>query len=531
MSTTNNGRGAAAKRPTESWTFGPSITMVRVIVQVVVFALFATVVLFTTFTQLERYPNLRDCASKFLEVDPLIALATALSTHAVYRGLLWSLVVLVPTVFLGRFFCNWLCPYGTLHQFVGWLGSVHDWRRRGTTGGGQAAPLRSDENHPNRYRGGQRVKYAVLAALLIAGAFGSLQIGLLDPLCLLHRSLTGAAVPALALSAPEIFGPPHAFHGAWLIGLILFAFLALNLVYPRFFCRVLCPLGALLGVLSRWTWWRIDRDPAKCRGCDRCRDRCEGACDPQARLRTAECTVCLNCVRDCPEGALRFAFMPPRQREIAGPDVTRRKLIFGGLTGALFYPLARVTHAPPAREQARAIRPPGALVEPEFLERCIKCGQCFKACPTNVIQPAWFEAGPEGLWTPRLDFEVGHCQLHCTACGSVCPTGALHPLTIPEKLGIGQYEQRGPIRLGEAWIDAGLCIPHSRGEPCVVCEEVCPTSPKAIYTVRRKLRTREGSEIEVGLPYVDAGRCIGCGLCENQCPTAGGRRAIRVAAI
>ena len=501
--------------PSPRW-IGLPITIVRVIVQTAFFAFFVLLVLLTTFTQLERFPGLRDLASKYLEIDPLIALATALTTHTIYKGLLWSLTILIPTIFLGRFFCNWICPYGTLHQFVGWLGRATRKRKH----------AESEEQHPNRYRPSQRLKYVLLIALLVAALCGSLQIGLIDPLCLFHRSLTGAVVPSLALPAPALLGPARTHHGAWIIGFILFALVALNLVYPRFFCRVLCPLGAFLGWLSRFIWWRIDRDPAKCHGCDRCRDHCEGACDPHAKLRTAECTLCLNCIADCPEGALRFVFMPPREREIPAPDASRRKLLFAGVTGLLFYAFARVSRKNPAWSAANVIRPPGARPEPEFLERCVKCDQCLKACPTNVIQPAWLESGVEGIWTPRLDFEIGHCQLHCVTCSTVCPTGALRPLTIAEKLGLESFADRGPLKLGLAVLDTGICIPHSCGVPCVVCEEVCPTSPKAIATVTETRRTPAG-DITVVLPFVVPDRCIGCGLCENQCPTIP-RRAIRV---
>ncbi len=162
------------------------ITTVRILAQAVIFALFLSFVLLTTFSHLDRYPGLRLWVSKVLEIDPLVAIASAITTHTVYKGLLWSLVVLIPTLFLGRFFCNWVCPYGTLHHFVGWL-----FRRLTPT----------ETIDINRYRLNQHVKYYILSAMLVVALFGSLQIGLLDPICLLYRSFTGALVPARAAAA------------------------------------------------------------------------------------------------------------------------------------------------------------------------------------------------------------------------------------------------------------------------------------------------------------------------------------------
>jgi len=517
----------------DSWRNWTRITTVRIIVQAVFFGLFVAFVLLTTFKNLDRWPALRFWLNKFLEIDPLIALATAITTHSVYDGLLWSLLIVIPTLFLGRFFCGWICPYGTLHQFVRWLlrGPVGSRSTSGTrplaVPGASAGELA--QRDPNRYRASQQLKYYILVGLLVAAACGGLQIGLLDPLALLYRSLTGAALPALHMP-PRLVGPERVYQGAWLIGFLLFGLLAANLVYPRFFCRVLCPLGALLGVLARWSWWRIQRDPQSCTQCDHCRVNCEGACDPQARLRKAECFVCFNCLEDCPTGGLRFASFAAPSGAVAGPDVSRRKLVFAGLSGLIFLPLVRASGRSTRDFSSRVIRPPGAVEELEFLRRCIKCGQCMRVCPTNVLQPDWFASGLEGLWTPVLNFRMGHCQLHCTACGEVCPTGAIERIGVARKLGQGEFGETGPVRLGTAHIDPARCLPHSKNVPCVVCEEVCPTSPKAIYGQTVTRPSRDGRPIELRLPQVDLEHCIGCGLCEWSCPVVGDRRAVYVTA-
>jgi ferredoxin len=223
----------------------------------------------------------------------------------------------------------------------------------------------------------------------------------------------------------------------------------------------------------------------------------------------------------------------------------------------------------------------------------------MRVCPTNVIQPATLEAGWEGLWSPILNFRVGTsgCQLNCIACGNVCPTAAIRPLSLDEKLGFGKFAERGPVRLGTAFVELGRCLPWAMDEPCIVCQENCPVSPKAIFVreefqvVRDGARTiiaaaadsltldgamlRPGSlgtgdyfvrlenaagerrlivdnsgqdvkvaglwaeapavgsrvflEVRLQKPCVDPARCIGCGICEHECPVSG-LRAIRVSA-
>src|SRR5208283_5428759 len=158
---------------------------VRRIAQFFFFSLFLFFVFITDLRYLKGYP-----VSLFLELDPLVAFATAITTHTVYMGLLWSLLLILPTLLFGRIFCNWICPYGILHHFIGWL-----------FGKGRAEDKIRIES--NRYRGIYQVKYVILIAMIVAALFGSLQIGLLDPICLFHRSMTAAILPVLNMVAPS----------------------------------------------------------------------------------------------------------------------------------------------------------------------------------------------------------------------------------------------------------------------------------------------------------------------------------------
>jgi polyferredoxin/formate hydrogenlyase subunit 6/NADH:ubiquinone oxidoreductase subunit I len=485
----------------------------RRVAQVFFFSLFLFFVVITDLRYLKGYP-----VSLFLELDPLVSFATAITTHGVYMGLLWSLLLIVPTLLLGRIFCNWICPYGILHHFTGWL--------LGKRRAGERERIES-----NRYKKLYSLKYFILIAMMVMAFFGSLQIGLLDPICLFYRSMTTAILPLINLAAPASIYVEQYFHvGAWLIGGLLVFFVGMNLLIPRFFCRVVCPLGAFLGTLSAFSLWRIDRDPHKCVDCDLCLKNCEGASDPHTQLRKSECFVCFNCIEDCPEDAISFQFLPALQREISTPAVPLRRAVLAGLVGAGFYAFARTSGASDRNYSKQVIRPPGSVEEKGFLERCIKCDQCIRACPTNVLQPALFESGVEGLWTPLLNMKLGYCELNCTLCGQVCPTGAIQRITLEEKTGLGKFAQQGPVRIGTAFYDHGRCLPWSMETPCVVCEEVCPVSPKAIYSREVTITKRDGTPITLRQPYVDPALCIGCGICEHECPVTD-EAAIRVTAV
>jgi MauM/NapG family ferredoxin protein len=158
------------------------------------------------------------------------------------------------------------------------------------------------------------------------------------------------------------------------------------------------------------------------------------------------------------------------------------------------------------------IRPPGALPEEEFIDRCIRCGNCMKVCITNGLQPVMFESGIEGVWTPQLVPEIGYCEYNCTLCGHSCPTGAIERLPL---------EKKRLARLGTAIVDKSICIAWAQHKDCLVCEEHCPVAEKAIKTTTGD--TGDG----VLKPVVDPALCIGCGTCQSRCPVRP-VRAIRV---
>jgi len=400
----------------------------------------------------------------------------------------------------------------------------------------------------NKKAPSQRVKYLLLIALLVGALIGLNLVGLMDPISLLFRSLALAVFPGLGVGLKEIFDwmansdikiLNHLSYGAevlispvfgygyqsyqtgWLIGLIFLAVLFLNRIRPRFWCRVLCPLGALLGIFSRVSILRLEKDHEKCTNCKLCTKSCQGASSPMPgqEWENAECLMCFNCFDSCPEGALSFRFRKSPRLNRA-PDMGRRAVLTGILAGISMPLLGRLGGRVHKVSDPRLIRPPGSLPEKDFLRLCQRCGLCMKVCPTNVINPTLAEAGMAGFWTPHLIMIQGYCEYTCTLCGSVCPTGALREISVKEKI-------EGPLKIGSAYIDRGRCLPWSGNGPCIVCEEHCPTSPKAIYFRKEVVAGPDGKGIPVPLPYMDLRKCVGCGICEYKCPVRG-RPAIRV---
>ena len=514
------------------------VPQIRRVSQIFFLLLFLALLILTTMrsaTTVSADIHLRGPVRMFFILDPLVAITNALATHSLYRGLLLSLIVLVPTLFLGRFFCGWICPMGTLQHMVGRLKSE---AKRG-----------KQRIESNRYKRWQTVKYVVLLAGLVASVFGSMVIGTLDPFSLLVRSFGLALLPAINLGtravliplehshihAIKIFGTyantalqrtvldlrqAH-FSQAIVLGLLFIVILWASMLVTRFWCRSICPLGALLGVASRWSILGLHKDASSCDKCNRCLLDCQGGDDPIGGVpwRKSECLMCMNCVGTCPHDALAFRFFR-KEDEVAFPDIGRRRTMTGLAAGVAAVPLMRANTGLGKSRDERLLRPPGSVDEPDFLSRCIRCGECMKVCPNNSLQPTLTEAGLEGLWTPTLVPRIGYCEPSCVLCSEVCPTGAIWEITPKEKGWVagGATQKSQPVRLGTAFYDRGRCLPWALATECIVCEEWCPVSPKAIYIQEAQVVDSSGMTKTLKQPRVDPSRCVGCGACEYACP-------------
>lgn len=499
----------------------PMPILLRSLSQLLFFLAFIVLFLRTDY---QGQDELFGAVNLIFRIDPLVALAATLATRTFIALLLPALFVLLASLLLGRWFCGWVCPMGTLL----------DWSH----------PLLGRHNKPLP-PALPRLRYLLLLLILVGALFGLPLVGFFDPFAILVRGLSMAVYPAFALAVEGLFTITYQHGPGWLNALseplyqalrasvlpfqqkvftlalaaaaMLLTLFLLELIQRRFFCRNLCPLGALLGLAARCAPWRIANAQKTCSACGHCSTLCRtGAINEQSQVNPERCVLCLDCLSRCPQQNFRFGHLQNPPTPIA-EGLSRRAFVGTALTG-ITVPFLFAIRPFKKQPNPKLIRPPGALAEAEFLGRCVRCGECMQVCIGNAIHPAFTEAGIEGLFTPRVIPRIGYCEYLCTLCGQVCPTGAIKRLPVEEKK---------TVVIGRAYIDRNRCLPFAQGVPCLVCEEHCPTPQKAIQYREATVLNNRGQTMTVKQPYVIGDRCIGCGICENKCPLPG-RSAILV---
>jgi MauM/NapG family ferredoxin protein len=439
-------------------------------------------------------------ADLFVRFDPLAMGIAALADRSYIDWLWLSALTLLLTALLGRVFCGWVCPMGTTIEFA----EMTLYRRR-----------KEKEQKKNL----QWLKYAALAALILCALLGINLSYYLDPIPLVSRIYTLVFYPLLMGLLDLLvrgLGPlfeklnwtelayldlkPPLFGQLFLTLGIFAAIIGLSAISPRFFCRNLCPLGALLGICSRFSLLGKHLSPS-CTNCRLCEKLCPTAAIEKDswKDREAECIKCFICQDQCPADAISYSFATRPLRK-PGIALGKRQFIAASALGLSAGILGRGSADLRTRPN-HLLRPPGALPEAEFLARCTRCGECIKVCPTRVIQPQGLEQGLAGVFAPFLKMRLAGCAQDCCDCGKICPTKALRGLELEEK----KY-----AKLGTASIDQSRCLVYAWGKTCLICDEACPYNAIVFKTINNQR-----------VPVVIPSRCNGCGFCETVCPVLG----------
>ncbi len=430
--------------------------------------------------------------------------------------LLW----IVMTLLLGRVYCSVICPLGVMQDVFAWLG------RRG-----------KKRRYHYSYSPERRwLRYGMLAVFIVAMAAGVGSIvALLAPYSSYGRIAQNLFAPLygwgnnlLAYLAER--ADSYAFYRTevWMRSLPTFIIAALTFIIlgilawsgGRTYCNTICPVGTVLGLLSRYSLFRPVIDTEKCNGCGLCSRRCKASCidGTHHQIDYSRCVACMDCIDTCHRGAISYTRRRPAKKDgehahpVKAEQVDRARR--GFITTTALVATAAALKAQEKKvdgglaviedkkipRRSTPLVPPGAMSANNFAHHCTACQLCVSVCPNGVLRPS---TDPMRLMQPEMSYERGYCRPECVKCSEVCPTGAILKLTAADK---------SSTQIGHAvWVKKN-CLPLTDGVDCGNCARHCPTG--AIQMVPSVSNDDNSPKI----PVVNTERCIGCGACENLCP-------------
>jgi ferredoxin-type protein NapF len=430
-------------------------------------------------------------------------------------------IILGITVIFGRVYCSSICPMGIFQDLVGWF----------------AKRAHRKKKYP-ALKERTTLRWSIVVLTLLAFFAGaSFLVSILDPYSAYGR-MTSTLVKPVYLAGNNIiawidnhFGDYRFYKVDILITsaaalviaittMLIIGFISYK--WGRLYCNAICPVGTVLGLISRFSILKVRINAEKCNSCSLCSLRCKASCiDAAAQaIDYSRCVNCFNCLEVCNRKAMTYSFAPAKKKPVAAGDLkqasapSRRKFfafIIMGIAGAqkLFgknptdttktlkeiYTSHNVSYK---REQP--ITPPGSVDVRRFNNRCTGCHLCVSKCPSNVLKPTFLEYGLAGMLQPCLEFEHGYCNYHCTVCAEICPTNALEKISTKEKK---------TLQIGRVHYIKENCVVVTDGTDCGACSEHCPTQAVNMKPYKGDLR----------IPVIDQNLCVGCGACEYICPT------------
>ena len=435
-------------------------------------------------------------------------------------GVVVSLILL--TFIFGRIYCSVICPLGVMQDIFSWFGK---------------------KTKKNRYSFSSEKKwlrYILLALFIISLSLGAGVLAkLIAPYSAYGRIASNLLAPiwqwgnnGLAYLAER--ADSYAFYETeiWIkssvtLGIAISTLLIIGILAwrnGRTWCNTICPVGTILGFISRFSWLKPVIDTEKCNGCGLCAKNCKAACinNKEHKIDYSRCVVCMDCIEKCKKGAISYihptscktcAQAPTEDKvtESEKVDTSRRTFL---TTTAMVAATATIKaqenkvdgglatiEDKVAPDRQTHLVPPGSLSARNFAQHCTSCQLCVSVCPNGVLTPS---TKLNRLMQPEMTYERGYCRPECTKCSEVCPTGAIRPIT---------REDKSSTQIGHAvWVKKN-CIPLTEGRSCGNCARHCPVG--AIQMVQSE---EGGGRRAPRIPVINVERCIGCGACENLCP-------------
>lgn len=423
-------------------------------------------------------------------------------------SILVLMVLLLLTLLFGRIYCSVICPMGIFQDVMAWI----------------ARKINRKKTY-SYSREKRLLRYGILGITgIVFLVGGSILLSLLDPYSAFGRMVVNVFRPVYSaannLSAWifNSFGNYTFYHtdiyvlsmASLLVGIITFCGIGwLAWKYGRTWCNTVCPVGTLLGFLSRYSLWRIRIDTDTCISCGLCERQCKAGCiDSKAKkVDYSRCIDCYNCLSACHKHSIkyRFAWKKRQNMPVKPADFSKRQFL--ATIGALSVLLpdkvlaqgkTAIKNNKPWQKK-HPLSPPGSQSAEHLLQHCTACHLCVTKCPSHVLKPAFMDYGLGGMMQPKMDFSHGFCNFDCTVCTDVCPNGALLPLT---------KEEKHKLQMGKVVFVRENCIVNTDETSCGACSEHCPTQAVSMIPYKNGLT----------IPSVNPDICVGCGGCEYVCP-------------
>ena len=434
-------------------------------------------------------------------------------------GVVVALVLL--TLVFGRIYCSVVCPLGVMQDVVSWI-----------SGRRKKHKFRFSHSPEKRI-----LRYGVLTLFIVAfiAGIGSL-VALLAPYSSYGRIAQNIFQPVyifgnnlMAWAAERV--DSYAFYSreVWLRSLPTFIIAAITLVgigvlawrNGRTYCNTICPIGTILSLMARFSWFKVKVDETKCNKCGLCSRSCKSACIDfkNSKIDYSRCVVCGDCIDKCRKKALSYTHSSPKKsEEIDKAKMIDQEVVNSARRSFLLGAAIATTSAVIAQEKKKVdgglaeiedkqapkrntpLTPPGSLSAQNMARHCTACQLCVAECPNDVLRPS---TDIMKLMQPTMSYERGYCRPECNRCSEVCPAGAIKPI---------KREDKSSIQIGHAvWIKKN-CVPITDGKECGNCARHCPVGAITMISSNPK------DDTSPKIPAVNTSRCIGCGACENLCP-------------